>query len=713
MIHRDNHEGEMTFPTQDVRRFAETWRLAETANLGDALAARYRLLLDNSGFPVSYMDRDGQFLFITNRGASNLGDTPENVAGRTVYDYFPPQDADEYVRRFREVIDNDRELTFEDEVVFADGKRWFWSILHPFKDSDGRILGVQVASHDVTARKASEAALEDRFRFEQLVANLATGFVSLSTADVSTTICGGLRSICEFVDVDRSSLLQFSDDYQRLECMHESCRLGSEPEKHRLQQLTNAQFPQNFQMLLRGDTVVLSDASDLATSARTEWETLSDGGSRSLIVVPIRQAGRTLGALCLDRLELELKWTEVLGQRVAMLGQMLFSFLESKRVENELHESRQLVHAATDASPHVTYVFDLTELSILYISPQVEQELGYTPDEVYEMGAKIFTEHLHPEDTARLGELFARWLQVESDEVLETEVRLKRADGVWRWYASRDRILKRAAEGYVLQIIGSMRDVTNQKLAEEELQFHREKLIHVSRLSIMGEMAAGIAHELGQPLYSVLNYSKASQNALNGYNDPRIMEAKQWNEQVVQAAARAGEIIRRLRDFARRSVPKRESLDMRAVIEEAVSLVAFESRRLEIRIERDVTRDPLFVRSDRVQLLQVLVNLIQNGNEAMSETPSDQRILKIRATRSDGFVEVSVNDRGRGLPTLSASIFDAFMTTKEEGMGLGLAICKTLVESHGGKIEAQTNEHGGASFRFVLPSSVGIESDGE
>ncbi|HRX80083.1 MAG TPA: PAS domain-containing protein [Pirellulaceae bacterium] len=707
-----NREAEGRAVPSEGNRFAKVLQITDAANIAEEIAARYRLLLDNSGFPVSYMDRDGQFLYLTNKGALNLGDSPEAVTGRTVYDYFPKEDADEYVRRFREVIDNDRELTFEDEVVLPDGPRWYWSILHPLKDSEGQILGVQVVSHDITARKAAEAALEERLRFEQLIADLAFSFVSLSTTEVANAVNVALRSIGEFMNVDRTLLFQFSDNYQRLDCTHEWHQADIQPAKPRLQGNQSSQYPWMFHKLLLGEAIVIENTALLSGIARVEGEILLSHGVQAMISVPIKIRGKTVGTMCFDCLRSRRTWSKLMVQRIALMGQILFSELERARIEKELKESRRLIRAATDASPHVTYVLDFSELSCLYISPQVEQELGYSPDQVYGMGAKLITDHVHPDELGRLGELLERWVDVRDDQVLETELRLRHANGAWRWYACRDRVLTRAPEGHVIQTIGTMSDVTEQKRAEEELQSHREKLIHVARLSTMGEMAAGIAHELGQPLYSILNFAKASHNVLEGYDDPRLIEATQWNEHVVRAAARAGEIIRRLRDFARHSTPKREAVDVRSIIDEAVEMVAFETRRLGVHIEREVADELLAVKADRVQLLQIFVNLIQNGIDAMTESTTDRRSITIRASADDGHVDVSVEDRGQGLPSLSMSIFDAFVTTKKDGMGMGLAICKTLAESHGGKLDCAPNEHGGATFRLTLPRVRGVDGDG-
>lgn len=709
MQERFGEVGDSGYLHEEAKRFALALQITDGSNITDELVTRYRLLLDHAGLTVVYMDRDGQFLFVTQRAAENLGDLPDVIAGRTVYDYFPEEDADEYVRRFREVIDHDREFEFEDEVVVADGRRWYWSTLHPIKDLTGKIFGVQIVSHDITARKCAEAALEERLCFEQLVSRLASGFVRISLPEVTEAVNNALGVIGEFMNVDRSLLFQFSDDYQCLSCTHEWHRHGLEPAKPRLQGNLNTQFPWAFHKLLLGEVIAITNTSELHDSASAERTALQKHGVRYTISAPIKIAGRTVGALSFDCLAAEREWSGLVAQRATLLGQMIFNSLERARIQDELRESRNLVHAATDASPHVTYILDFVELQCIFISAQVQRELGYTPDEIYAMGAKLVTENLHPDDLSRLGELMERWLDVSDDEILETQLQLRHADGSWRSYVTRDRVLKRSTEGLVTQTIGTMRDITEQKRAEEELQSHREKLIHVARLSTMGEMVAGIAHELGQPLYSILNFAKASHNVLVDYDDPKLEEATEWNDRVVRAAVRAGEIIRRLRDFARRSPPKREQVDITTVIDEAIDLIAFETRRLGIRIEQNVADGQLIVRADRVQLLQVLVNLIQNGTDAMSDSDSDQRVLSIATSRDEDQIEVTVADRGRGLPDgLSASIFDAFVTTKDDGMGMGLAICKTLIESHNGIIDSNANEFGGATFRLSLPA-VSVE----
>jgi PAS domain S-box-containing protein len=542
-----------------------------------------------------------------------------------------------------------------------------------------------------------------RPHFEQLLADLASRFVSLPTEAIADTVDESLRSIGEFMDADRMRLFRFSRDHQRLDCTHEWKRQDLVLTIRSPQDNTSDRFPWLFQQLLTDEAVAIIDPNDLPSDAHVERDSLLANGVRSMLSVPIRISGEDIGAICFDCMRAHRQWSELTIQRITLIGQIIFSELQRARVEAELHASRRLVQAAHDTSPHVTYIFDLVRFQCVYVSPQVEQELGFTPDELYDMGPNILTDRTHPDDIARLPELLKRWVHIRDDEFLETELQLQHANGEWRTYATRERVLNRSQAGHVIEAIGTLRDVTEQKRAEEELQSHRAKLIHVARLSTMGEMVAGIAHELGQPLYSILNFVKASQNVVKTIDDPRLEEVCQWHDQVVKSAMRAGDIIRRLRDFARRSAPKREDVDIRFVIGEAVDLVAFETRQMSIDVQQELGSDPLMIRADRVQVLQVLVNLIQNAIEAMADNASDQRLLTIIATRNERSIEVSVIDCGRGLPNDSTPIFDAFVTTKEDGMGMGLAICKTIVESHSGNLMAESNQGGGAAFRLDFP----------
>jgi two-component system sensor kinase FixL len=220
----------------------------------------------------------------------------------------------------------------------------------------------------------------------------------------------------------------------------------------------------------------------------------------------------------------------------------------------------------------------------------------------------------------------------------------------------------------------------------------------------MGEMVAGIAHEVSQPLYSVVNFAKASRNVLAGEGPPNLDELRQWNDEIATAAARAGEILRRLRSFARRAEPEYTRASIHELIEEAVELVAFEARGRQVAVELKLCEAAAPVDLHRVQIQQVLVNLLRNAYEAIEQVSVEVRRVTIRTRAAGQFVEVSVADSGPGLsPDQQLRMFEPFVTTKPDGLGMGLAISKTIVEAHGGTLWATSNPGGGAVFHFTLP----------
>jgi len=236
------------------------------------------------------------------------------------------------------------------------------------------------------------------------------------------------------------------------------------------------------------------------------------------------------------------------------------------------------------------------------------------------------------------------------------------------------------------------------------LRERETQLAHVSRLSTMGEMVAGIAHEVNQPLYSILNFSKATKNKLADPSEENLRQVAHWNEQIRVAATRAGCIIKRLRGFVSQKPPEVAPMDINAVTREAIELVGHEIRRAGVTLSTELTPGPLFVRADSVQTQQVLVNLLVNAVEAIQRGPTSKREILVGSSANDEFVKIFVADSGPGFPAgEQRNLFDAFVSTKTDGMGMGLAISKTIIETAGGRLTVRSNEQGGATLRFTLP----------
>jgi two-component system sensor kinase FixL len=248
---------------------------------------------------------------------------------------------------------------------------------------------------------------------------------------------------------------------------------------------------------------------------------------------------------------------------------------------------------------------------------------------------------------------------------------------------------------------GFIRDLTERQQTEARLQELQTELVHISRLTAMGEMAQALAHELNQPLTAIANYMKGSRRLLEGRTDEQSETVRQAMDKSAEQAMRAGQIIRRLRDFVARGETERRVESLSKLIEEAsaLALVGAKEHGVRVRFYFDPSAD--LVLADKVQIQQVLLNLMRNAIEAMEG--GSRRELTVSTVRAGEMVEITVADTGTGIAEEVASqLFQPFVTSKPQGMGVGLSISRTIVEAHGGQITAEPNPEGGTIFRFTL-----------
>ncbi len=249
---------------------------------------------------------------------------------------------------------------------------------------------------------------------------------------------------------------------------------------------------------------------------------------------------------------------------------------------------------------------------------------------------------------------------------------------------------------------GFIRDLTERQKTEARLQELQSELVHISRLTAMGEMASTLAHELNQPLSAISNYLKGSQRLLEGAPDERSVTMRDALSKASDQAMRAGQIIRRLRDFVSRGESEQRVENIIKLIEEASALALVGVKDSGIRVTFQFDPSVELVLADRVQIQQVILNLIRNAMDAMEETKARNLVVSVMPA-GDTLVRVSVADTGLGIaPEISEQLFQPFITTKRHGMGVGLSISRTIVQAHGGRIWAEPNPVGGTIFRFTL-----------
>ncbi|GAC09838.1 two-component system sensor histidine kinase NtrB [Paraglaciecola chathamensis] len=269
------------------------------------------------------------------------------------------------------------------------------------------------------------------------------------------------------------------------------------------------------------------------------------------------------------------------------------------------------------------------------------------------------------------------------------------------------------------QFVGIIRDISEQVKARSDAIASREKLAHVTRLSTMGEMAAGIAHEINQPLSAVSSYAQACKNMLvrssgEGLHSLQQQKLTSALEKISHQALRAGEVIRRLRAFVKKRNSERDYVDFNALIEETIDLAKVDTRLLDHGIEVTLNSSPApFLMIDQIQIQQVLFNLIRNAIDAMEEQPTDPVVIDTRWL-NEQYLEISVIDTGYGISAQNAErLFHPFFTTKPSGMGMGLPICQSIIQSHGGELKHTPGKPKGSIFSFTLPAKPQITSYSE
>jgi PAS domain S-box-containing protein len=317
---------------------------------------------------------------------------------------------------------------------------------------------------------------------------------------------------------------------------------------------------------------------------------------------------------------------------------------------------------------------------------------------------------VHPDDREMAAKIF--WEGVHSGQGFAFECRSLRAqDLTYRWHLQQAVVL-RDSEGKVLKFVGTTTDIDDQKRTEEALRQAQAELAHVTRVTTMGELAASIAHEVNQPITGVVINGNACLRWLSGVKDDTVnlTETREAIQRIIRDGNRAGEIISRIRALFKKTELTKGPLDVNEMIREVIVLTRGELGKQRVTLRLELTSDLPYVIGDRVQLQQVMLNLIVNAIEAMTTVEGRTRVLAIQTQSSEKReVIVTVQDSGIGIrPDHIEHVFTAFHTTKPGGLGMGLSISRSIVEDHSGRLWLTTHEGPGASFHFTLPSHSSI-----
>jgi len=411
----------------------------------------------------------------------------------------------------------------------------------------------------------------------------------------------------------------------------------------------------------------------------------------------VRERLQAEGALEEARSELETKVQERTAELAESIEALLAEIGERKRAEEESRQLASLVENSTDFIGVASL-----EGKATFLNRSGQVMVGLDGDGQVQVN---MLEYLPPEDR--------EWFQEDVFPSLQR-------DGTWegemrfRHFKTSATIpmlvhiffIKEPATDRRLALATISRDISQRKLAEETLQKAQTDLAHITRVSTLGEMAASIAHEVNQPLAAIVTNGNASLHLLSRGAEA-LDDVREAIDCMISDAMRASEVIKRIRASLKNVAPQKTALSLNETIEETLALAAGELARSQVQVRTKLTESSQPVLGDRIQLQQVLLNLILNGKESMSGPGWQQRDLVISTenTRPDE-ITVAVRDSGSGIdPQNPERLFDTFFTTKEAGIGLGLSISRTIVEAHGGRLWATANEGAGATFQFTLPTS--------
>jgi len=571
---------------------------------------------------------------------------------------------------------------------------------------DGQTLFYSGFMEDITERKRAEGALEERLRFERLLSDISARFVNISPEQVDGEIENALRMVLEFFQVDRCALLQILPDKTFWRITHATAAEDTPSVPVGMQLSVTETNPWSYdKLILKREVLNLSNLDDLPAEANVDKQTWIVWGIRSNLNIPIIVDRPVSYIFAINTIKRERVWPGEIIPRLRLLGEILVNTLRRKQTEEANRESEAKYRSLYDSMMD-GYVLVGVDGKILSYNEAYREMTGYSSDELLKLTySDITPEKWHAVEKEIIDE---QVLTRGYSEVYEKEYRKK--DGTVLHVELRTFLL-RDERGNNVGIWAIIRDITGRKQMESEARRLKDDLAHVTRVSTLGGLTGALAHEINQPLAAILSNAQAAQRFLSQDN-PDMKEIREILGDIIRDNNRAAEVIRKIRSLLKKEETRYETLSLNDVIEEIINVIRNDTALTAVSIEREFDPSLPAIWGDRIQLQQVILNLVMNAAEAMRDVSPDLQRLIVKTTRQDdGFAKVSVRDFGLGIQVdVPQKLFHAFYTTKSGGMGMGLAISQDIIKAHRGVIWGENNTDTGATFSFTVPFDKGERS---
>jgi signal transduction histidine kinase/integral membrane sensor domain MASE1 len=553
----------------------------------------------------------------------------------------------------------------------------------------------------IRERGRAEAALRELLTFERLRSEVSAAFAARPGERVGEGIQEALGRMVEGLDADAATLTQVPDDGRPVHLEHASYRRGVGPVAGNVR---TSEFPWCSQRVLGGNAVRLSRLEDLPGDATTDRDSFRRYELRSAAAIPLMGDGESVGILALAKVREGRPWSPETVERLRLLGEIVTAALLRHRADHRTREGEALNRAVLGSLSGAVAVVDREGVIVRVNEAWIQLSRGRSGIllPAFEMGGN-YLEACRRDAEAGIVEAQAALEGLEA--VLEGTRRGFSVEyagpgseqGIW-WEMLVVQ-LDRPEGGAVI----THRDVSDRKRTEHEAQEQRQGLAHAARVLAVGELAGSLAHELNQPLAAMVANAQAAQRLL-GQSATEPGELREILSDIVQDGKRGAEVIRGVRALLRRSDPDRAVVDMNGLVLEVARLLRSEAILKRISVRLETSPDVLPVLGERVQLQQVILNLVMNAYEAVNDVADGPRELVVQTRDEAAGVQVFVSDSGPGLSDETMErMFQPFFTTKAGGLGLGLAISRTIVRAHGGEIRVARGVDRGSTISVTLP----------